>query len=214
MLMRATRRSLQSSLVALVVLSCGLSTHALQLGVPARATCQPPPHHAARAASVSMGLLKGIPPLLSADMLYVLRSMGHGDKLAIVDCNFPAAECATKTTSGKKIELAVDLPTALDAICAVLPLDFFIESPAAYMAPQEGVALPPLGAEVTEALKSTIVKHCPGVKISPLERFSFYDEARSCYAVVQVLERRPYGNVVLTKGVVGPDGKDLIPDSA
>lgn len=59
-----------------------------------------------------MGLLKGIPPLLSADLLYILRSMGHGDKLAIVDCNFPASECAGKTTSGEKVELAVDLPTA------------------------------------------------------------------------------------------------------
>ena len=41
--------------------------------------------------------------------------------------------------------------------------------------------------------------------------FKFYEEARGCYAIVQVLERRPYGNVVLTKGVVGPDGKDLMP---
>ena len=90
-----------------------------------------------------MGLLKGIPPLLTADLLYILRSMGHGDKLAIVDCNFPASECTTHTTSKKKIELSCDLPTALDAICEVLPLDFFIESPVSYMCPQEGVALPP-----------------------------------------------------------------------
>ena len=45
------------------------------------------------------------------------------------------------------------------------------------------------------------------------ERFAFYDEARSAYAIVQCLERRPYGNVVLTKGVVGPDGKDLKPEA-
>jgi L-fucose mutarotase len=141
----------------------------------------------------------------------VLRSMGHGDKLAVVDCNFPAAEVATKTTTNKCIQLSVDLPTALDAICAVLPLDFFIESPACHMAPQAGVSLPPAGQEVTEKLCATIGSHCPGVKIMPLERFSFYDEARSCFAVVQTLERRPYGNVVLTKGVVGPDGKDLKP---
>ena len=80
------------------------------------------------------------------------------------------------------------------------------------MSPQEGVALPPAGKEVTGALKKTIDKHCPGVNITPCERFSFYEAARDCYAIVQVMERRPYGNVVLTKGVVGPDGKDLIPD--
>ena len=49
------------------------------------------------------------------------------------------------------------------------------------------------------------------MNITPCDRFSFYEEARSCYAIVQCLERRPYGNVVLTKGVVGPDGKDLKP---
>jgi len=82
------------------------------------------------------------------------------------------------------------------------------------MAPQDGVTLPPAGVEVTNALKATIAKHCPGVNISPCDRFSFYDEARSCYAIVQTLERRPYGNVVLTKGVVGPDGNDLKPEVA
>ena len=161
-----------------------------------------------------MGLLKGIPPLLSAELLYTLRSMGHGDKLAIVDCNFPAAEVSGKTTSGDKISLDTDLPTALDAICAVLPLDFFIESPASYMSPQAGVALPPAGKEVIDAAKKVISKHCKGVSITPVERFSFYDEARSCFAVVQCLERRPYGNIVLTKGVVGPDGNDLKPEAA
>ena len=29
----------------------------------------------------------------------------------------------------------------------------------------------------------------------------------------ECLERRPNGNVVLTKGVVGPDGKDLKPEA-
>ena len=120
-----------------------------------------------------------------------------------MDCNFPASECTTHTTSKKKIELSCDLPTALDAICEVLPLDFFIESPVSYMCPQEGVALPPAGKEVTDAFKAAIDKHCPGVKQTPVERFSFYDEVRTAFAVVQVLERRPYGNVVLTKGWLG-----------
>lgn len=53
-----------------------------------------------------------------------------------------------------------------------------------------------------------------GVNITPCERFTFYEEARGCYAIVQCLERRPYGNVVLTKGVVGPDGNDLKPETA
>ena len=51
------------------------------------------------------GLLKSIDPILSADLLHILRSMGHGDKLVICDVNFPAAEVASKTVSGKHIFL-------------------------------------------------------------------------------------------------------------
>lgn len=158
-----------------------------------------------------MGLLKGIDPLLTADLLYVLRSMGHGDKLCICDCNFPAAEVATKTTSGKCIVLTVALPEATSAICSVLPLDCFAESSAGYMSPQEGVSMPPAGVEVIEALKAAIAEHCEGVNLRAIDRFQFYGESRTCFAVVQTLERRPYGNVILTKGVIGPDGKDLKP---
>ena len=125
-----------------------------------------------------MGILKGIDPLLTADLLYVLRSMGHGDKLCICDANFPASEVASKTITGDKIELSCDLPTAVDAICSVLPLDMFIESPASHMEPSPGVSLPALGAEVHAAFKKTVSKHCPGVKVSPCERFAFYEEAR------------------------------------
>lgn len=125
-----------------------------------------------------MGLLKGIPPLLNADLLYVLRSMGHGDKLCVCDCNFPAAECATKTTSGDMVSLSCDLPTALDAICTVLPLDFFVDSPAAHMSPQEGLTLPPAGTEVTEALKAAILKHCPVYCVEARTR-----TRRLCYLV-------------------------------
>ena len=64
------------------------------------------------------------------------------------DANFPAEEVSTKVTTGMKIELAgVTLPEALEAICAVYPLDYFIEEPARYMAPTKG-PLPPLGQEV------------------------------------------------------------------
>jgi L-fucose mutarotase len=159
-----------------------------------------------------MGLLKGIDPLLTADILHILRSMGHGDKLCICDCNFPAAQIATSTTSKKHILLTVTLPQALDAICSVLPLDFFEAKQAMYMSPQEGVEMPPAGMEVVSLMKETIVKHCgDDTVVEGIERFSFYEEAKSCFAVIQCLERRPYGNVILVKGCVGPDGNDLKP---
>ena len=157
------------------------------------------------------GLLKNIDPILSADLLHVLRSMGHGDKLVICDVNFPAAEVASKTVSGKHIFLeGVDLPRAIDAVLSLMPLDLFVQVPAVYMAPQEGSEMPPAGEEVINESAQTILKHS-GVSVQPLERFAFYEESRKAFAVVQTLERRPYGNVVLTKGVIGPDGKDLKP---
>ena len=153
-----------------------------------------------------MGLLKGIDPILTADLLWVLRAMGHGDRLAIVDCNFPAAQVAKSTVTGKDpIILTVSLPQAVSAICELLPLDYFEESSAFYMAPQEGVDMPPEGEQVINELKSVIATaSSPDVNVSPVERFQFYDEAKKCFAIVQTLERRPYGNAILVKGVMGP----------
>lgn len=81
------------------------------------------------------------------------------------------------------------------------------------MSPQEGVVMPPEGEEVIDELKSTIANtSSPDVSISPVERFQFYEEAKNCFAIVQTMERRPYGNAILVKGVIGPDGKDLKPN--
>jgi len=166
---------------------------------------------AACGSVVDAGLLKGVDPILTADLLHVLRAMGHGDTLCVCDCNFPASEVASKTTSGKHIILSgVDLPEALDAICSLLPLDGFIETPAEVMGPQEGASLPPAGEEVIAASAAVVQRHS-GHALTSVERFSFYEKSRTAFAVVQTLERRPYGNVILTKGVIGPDGKDLKP---
>jgi L-fucose mutarotase len=39
-------------------------------------------------------MLKGIPAILSPDLLKVLCEMGHGDEIVFADCNFPAASVA------------------------------------------------------------------------------------------------------------------------
>lgn len=93
----------------------------------------------------------------------------------------------------------------------MLPLDFFVDSPFSLMAPQSGVAMPPAGLLVADACAQTVLRRCPGASISFIERYKFYDEARNTFAVVQTLERRPYGNCILVKGVIGPDGQDLKP---
>jgi L-fucose mutarotase len=165
-----------------------------------------------------MGLLKGIDPLLTPDLLWVLRSMGHGDKICIVDVNFPACEVATKTTTKKHIILPVSLPQAVNAIASVLPLDYFVDHNTDYaagiMSPSHGLTLPTEGEQVRDETQNVLNHHYNQTITSSLrsvERFEFYQAARSCFAVVQTMERRPYGNIILQKGVIGPDGKDLKP---
>mmetsp|Transcript_24315 Transcript_24315/g.44632 ORF Transcript_24315/g.44632 Transcript_24315/m.44632 type:complete len:162 (+) Transcript_24315:32-517(+) len=161
-----------------------------------------------------MGLLKNLDPLLTADLLYILRLAGHGDEILICDCNFPAYEVAQKTTTGKLVTLAgADAPEACAAICSLLPLDYFVDQPVAQMSPQEGVSLPAEGAAVHAAFASALQKagHVD-ISIESIPRFGFYERARQTFAVVQAAkERRPYGNFILKKGVIGPDGKDLRP---
>lgn len=79
-------------------------------------------------------MLKGIDPILNADILYVLESMGHGDDVVIVDCNFPADAVAQSTTYGEV--LRINAPTsarAAKAILSVFPLDSFVDQPASRM---------------------------------------------------------------------------------
>ena len=71
--------------------------------------------------------------------------------------------------------------------------------------------MPDLGTEVINEASNIVAERTEGMSLRPIERFAFYEQARKCFAVVQTLERRPYGNVILTKGVVGPDGFDLKP---
>jgi L-fucose mutarotase len=160
-----------------------------------------------------MGILKGLSPTLTADLLYVLRAMGHGDCLCVCDANFPAASVAAKTFRKVPIVLAgVELPEAVGAICSVLPLDYFVDSPAQIMSPQAGCELPPLGHDVKAQTLAAIVAHAPDVQaLTPIDRFTFYAAAGASFAIVQTAERRPYGNVILTKGVIGADGNDLRP---
>jgi L-fucose mutarotase len=151
-------------------------------------------------------MLKNLDPLLSAELLFVLRSMGHGDELALVDCNFPAASVAEQTVSGRLVSLdGIDLPRAAEAILSVFPLDSFVETPIYRMEvvgnPRE---LAPVQRDV-EAVISRDEAHQWGM--GSIERHAFYDRARRSYAVVATGERRPYGCFILVKGVLGPDGK-------
>jgi L-fucose mutarotase len=140
-------------------------------------------------------LLKNIPAILSPDLLYTLRAMGHGDEIAIVDANFPAEYLGPEVIRADGSS-ATDI---LNAVLALLPLDDFVEDAAIAMAVVgDPTAKPPIFGEF-EALIAT---HEPTAKFSTIERFAFYDRARGASAVVQTGERRLYGNIILKKGVI------------
>ncbi len=151
-------------------------------------------------------MLKGLNPLLTSDLLQILRAMGHGDELVLCDSNFPADQVARSTVTGVLVPLdGADVPQAADAILSVFPLDSFVEFPVYRM---EVVGDPTTVTPVQQEFKAMVDKH--GDREWPMgsiERYDFYDRARKAYAVVSTMERRPYGCFILVKGVIGPEGE-------
>ncbi len=141
-------------------------------------------------------MLKGIHPLLTADLLHALASMGHGDEVAIVDANFPSV------TLGKQvIALAgANAPQALEAILTVLPVDTATE-PALFtmQVANDPAAVPEPVADFAAVLTG---HGLADAEIGTLERHAFYERARHAFAVIRTGELRAYGNLLLVKGVV------------
>ena len=149
-------------------------------------------------------MLKGLDPRLNADVLYVLRAMGHGDVLIIADTNFPSDAIARDTVYGELLRMEnLTAGQAAEAVLSVLPLDTFVDDFAARMeivgAPDE---VPPVQQEVQGAIDNAEGKPRPMVSI---ERFAFYDLPRKAYAVIQTGERRFYGCFMFRKGVIPPE---------
>lgn len=143
-------------------------------------------------------MLKGIDPLLGPDLLHALAAMGHGDEIAIVDANFPAASTARRLV---RVDGA-GAPAVLSAVLSLLPLDTFTEAPAAVMAVVgDPHAVPPTVRDFQAILDAVAGKP---LRLAMLERGDFYTRARSAFAVVATGEQRFYGNIIVTKGVLPP----------
>ena len=144
-------------------------------------------------------MLRHIDPILSPDLLAILREMGHGDEVAIVDANFPAV------TMGKRVVRAVGVTAThmAEAILKLMPLDAFVDESAFTM---RQVHAPDEPAPVCLEFEALVKRYSKGkFGVTALERFAFYDRVRTCFAVVTTAERRLYGNVILKKGVLQPD---------
>jgi L-fucose mutarotase len=149
-------------------------------------------------------MLKNVDPLLSPELLYVLAAMGHGDEVAVVDANFPADSVARRTGYGRLVTIAgASVPEVVRAVLSILPLDEFVDQPVRRMA-VDGAPdqLPPVQQEVQAVVDTAAGRSWP---MGTLERFAFYEAARSAYAVVLTGERRYFANVLVKKGAIPPD---------
>lgn len=140
-------------------------------------------------------MLKGISPLISPDLLSVLARMGHGDELILADAHFPG------DTFNKHVLRAdgLRIPDLLAAILPLFELDAYVPHPLAMMAAVAGDTLDP-NVEISY-LKSIHLTNPNAPAIERIDRFTFYERAKSAFAVVMTGETAKYGNIILKKGV-------------
>jgi L-fucose mutarotase len=131
-------------------------------------------------------MLKGIPSIIPPDLLAILMAMGHGDQLVLADGNFPATSLARRLVRADGHRF--------------FPLDTYVRQSAALMAVVPGdEARTDIWEEYTRILKHWEPSF-DGFEM--LERFTFYDRARSAYAIVATSEQAIYANIIITKGLV------------
>lgn len=144
-------------------------------------------------------MLKGIPKILSPELLKVLCEMGHSDRIVIADGNFPA-----ESMGKNAIVIRMDghgTCEVLEAILQVFPLDTYVEHPVQLMEVMKNDPVKtPIWDEYSEIVCAADER---GKKaIGQMERFAFYEEARKAYAIIATGESALYANIMLQKGVI------------
>lgn len=144
-------------------------------------------------------MLKGIPHVLSPELLKVLCEMGHSDRIVIADGNFPA-----ESMGKDAVVIRMDghgVPELLEAVLQVFPLDTYVECPVSLMAVMPG---DPVETPIWDVYKALVAKADSrrGGAVQYIERFAFYEQAKTAYAIIATSEQALYANVMLQKGVV------------
>lgn len=150
-------------------------------------------------------MLKGIPEVLTPEMLKILSEMGHDDEIVIADAHFPAESIGKRVIQYP----CISAPEMVEAILHVFPLDSYVEEPIKVMSIvqsdlDKGMKRPRMWDEVLEAAQEL---EDFDVRLGEYERFEFYEHSKDAYAIIQTGEERQYGNFMLRKGVVL--GKDM-----
>ncbi|MBP5236340.1 MAG: L-fucose mutarotase [Clostridia bacterium] len=138
-------------------------------------------------------MLKGIPKIISPELLKILDEMGHGDEIVLADGNFPGESVAQRCVRADghgTVEL-------LKAILKLFPLDTYAKP----LYVMEKVPGDTVETPIIDEYK-LIVKPYTDAEIEGIERFAFYERAKKAYAVIMSGESALYANIILKKGVV------------
>ena len=140
-------------------------------------------------------MLKGIDPILGPELLAILRGMGHGDEIALVDGNYPAVSHAQRLIRAD----GVDLVPLLKAVLSVLPLDDDVDRPVirtynAGSSDQSDVIHTKIDEVLLNNLKADQIELTQGTV--------FYDRVQKCHAAVATSEPSLFANIILRKGVI------------
>jgi len=140
-------------------------------------------------------MLKGIPEIISPELLKILAQMGHGDEIVLSDAHFPAYSISSNVVRAD----ASSSPEMMAAILKLMELDQYVDKPVMLMEPLPGDAVDP---ELLSEIKNELGKDAD--RIGYIERFAFYERAKKSFAVVVTGESRIYGNIIIKKGVTLP----------
>ncbi|WP_124066156.1 RbsD/FucU domain-containing protein [Clostridium sp. E02] len=143
-------------------------------------------------------MLKGIPPIISPELLKILCEMGHTDELTIGDGNFPGH------TYGKKV-IRLDghgVPEVLEAILQVFPLDTYVKHPITLMQVVQGDDVKtPIWDQYKDIVKKQDNRGADA--FLEMDKWEFYEKTKQHSSVViMTSETALYANIILRKGVV------------
>jgi len=142
-------------------------------------------------------MLKNIPSIFSPDLLKTLMAMGHGDEICLGDGNFPHTSCNSQVIRCD----GHGIPELLDAILRLMPLDTYVDQPVTLMAVVPGDSTP---TPIWDTYKAIVARYDERgeAAFANVERFAFYERAKTCVAVLATGEKALYANIILKKGVV------------
>lgn len=138
-------------------------------------------------------MLKGVPKIISPELLKALCEMGHGDELVIADANFPCNSVNSHVIRADGIS-GTDM---LKAILKLIPTDTYVDSNILLMKTINGDPTPEIWKDYEKIAQSD-----KDAKVEKIERTVFYEKAKNAYLVIATGEKRIYANVIVRKGVI------------